>query len=125
MDEGELGADVRSFVLKYIDSVAQLEALLLLQHSPAQTWTLGEIAKRLYAREEDLAEPMQRLVSSGLAAKAGDAYSYESASDSLHAAVLNLADAHRHRLIPLTNLIHSKPRRIREFADAFKFRKEP
>jgi hypothetical protein len=27
-------------------------------------------------------------------------------------------------LIPVTNLIHAKPSRIREFADAFKLRKD-
>lgn len=27
-------------------------------------------------------------------------------------------------LIPITNLVHAKPRRIRQFADAFRFRKD-
>lgn len=31
---------------------------------------------------------------------------------------------YRTHLIPITNMIHAKPRRIREFADAFRFRKE-
>jgi hypothetical protein len=124
MSDAELGDEVRSFILKYIDSVAQLEALLLLQRSPTERWTLKDVAKRLYAREDDLADPLQRLAVAGLVVRTGDFYSY-GASESLNAAVLEVADAHQHRLIPLTNLIHSKPRRIREFADAFRFRKEP
>jgi hypothetical protein len=35
-----------------------------------------------------------------------------------------LADAYAKHLIPVTNMIHAKPRRIREFADAFRFRKD-
>jgi hypothetical protein len=33
-----------------------------------------------------------------------------------------LADAYARHLIPITNLIHDKQRRIREFADAFRIR---
>jgi hypothetical protein len=35
-----------------------------------------------------------------------------------------LAESYAKQLIPITNLIHGKPRRIRQFADAFKFRKD-
>jgi hypothetical protein len=38
--------------------------------------------------------------------------------------IARLADVYARHLIPVTNLIHSKPRRIREFADAFKLRKD-
>jgi hypothetical protein len=32
-------------------------------------------------------------------------------------------EVYARQLIPMTNLIHNKPGRIREFADAFKIRK--
>ena len=35
-----------------------------------------------------------------------------------------LAEAYAQQLIPVTNMIHTKPRRIRQFAEAFKFRKD-
>jgi hypothetical protein len=35
-----------------------------------------------------------------------------------------LAHTYSRHLIQVTNLIHTKPRRLREFADAFKIRKE-
>jgi len=35
------------------------------------------------------------------------------------------AEAYAKHLVPVTNLIHSKPKpRIQEFADAFRFRKD-
>jgi len=34
-----------------------------------------------------------------------------------------LVEVYSHHLIAVTNLVHSKPRRIGSFADAFKFRK--
>ena len=41
--------DLRDFILRHIDSVAQLEALLLLRASPDEDWDVGKTAKRLYA----------------------------------------------------------------------------
>ena len=35
-----------------------------------------------------------------------------------------LAEHYKRHLIPITNLIHAKPRRIRQFADAFKLKKD-
>ena len=34
------------------------------------------------------------------------------------------AETYRRQLIAVTNMIHAKPRRIRQFADAFKFKKD-
>jgi hypothetical protein len=38
--------------------------------------------------------------------------------------VERLAGSYANHLIQVTNLIHGKPRRLREFADAFKLRKD-
>jgi hypothetical protein len=78
--------DLREFILGHIDSIAQLEALLLLRRNPGTTWNASSVAQRLYVSEGE-------------------------ATDSRH-------------LIPITNMIHGKPRRIREFSDAFKFRRD-
>ncbi len=50
-------------------------------------------------------------------------YRYECASEARQK-VDRLASVYSRHLIPVTNMIHAKPRRIREFADAFKFRKD-
>jgi hypothetical protein len=36
--------DLREFILGYIDSIAQLEALLLLRRNPSTSWNAGSVA---------------------------------------------------------------------------------
>lgn len=124
MPEDTVAADLRAFIARYIDSVAELEALLLLRNSPDQKWTLKAIAKRLYTSETETAAALSRLCSDGMANCRDDLYQYDCAP-ALATTVDRLAEAYRQQLIPITHLIHSKPRRIREFADAFKLKKDP
>jgi hypothetical protein len=116
--------EVRDFILRHIDSVAQLEALLLLRANPGESWTVGGAAKRLYAGEPEIADVLTRLCEDGLVSVADSIYRYDAATAGQRSLVDRLADVYSRHLIPVTNMIHAKPRRIREFADAFKFRKD-
>jgi hypothetical protein len=49
--------DVRDFILRHIDSVAQLEALLLLRANPDEDWDAPKTAKRLYTTHQEIALP--------------------------------------------------------------------
>src|ERR1044071_4930644 len=44
--------DVAQFIIEKIDSVAQMEALLLLRENPQQQWDVTAVAKRLYRDRE-------------------------------------------------------------------------
>lgn len=69
---------------------------------------------------------MTRLAADGfLMATGNGCYRYGCRSQELKEMVDLLAEHYARHLIPVTNLIHSKSRRIRAFADAFKLRKEP
>jgi len=65
-------ADLRDFILRHIDTVAQWEALLLLRANPADTWDVGKIARRLYASDSDIADLLKRLCQGGIRAAALD-----------------------------------------------------
>jgi hypothetical protein len=121
--EEVVAADLRGFITGYIDSVAQLEALLLLRASADRKWTLAEIAGRLYTPEAETAHIIFRLCTGGLATQENGFYWYDCAPE-VAALVDRLADAYRRQLIPITNLIHAKPTRIREFAEAFRLKKD-
>lgn len=123
MSEDPLSDEVRDLILRHIDSVAQLEALLFLRERPAERWDAASVAKRLYAPAADMAAALAGLSNDGLLVREDDLYRYAPASDD-GARVDALAKAYAHHLIPVTNLIHSKPRNIRAFSDAFKFRKD-
>jgi hypothetical protein len=44
--------DVARFIIEKIDSVAQIEALLLLRDNSQQQWDVAAVAKRLYIDDE-------------------------------------------------------------------------
>lgn len=116
--------DLRDFILRHIDSIAQLEALLLLRRNPEEIWTAEASAKRLYISEADAKNVLDRLCADGLLSCSENLYRFAGQSDEQRQMVDRLADTYSRHLIQVTNLIHTKPRRLREFADAFKIRKE-
>jgi hypothetical protein len=123
MPDEQVPEDVREFILRYINSIAQLEALLLLWRDPNVTWDLASMAKRLYISERETAEVLAQLSTDGLLSVNEGTYRFNSPSPEQKQLVARLAEVYSKQLIPVTNVIHAKPRRIREFADAFKLRK--
>lgn len=124
MADDDVPADVRVFIAQYIDSIAQLEALLLLRNESQGTWDAARAAKRLYVSEREAGDLLTRLGDDGLISRVDDAFKYAPPDGELAALVDRLAEVYSRQLIPITNLIHSKPGRIRQFADAFKFKKD-
>jgi hypothetical protein len=111
-------------ILRYIHSVAHLETLLLLRANPKTTWDVAATAGRLHASESQAAEVLAQLCAEGLIARENDLYRYAGQSAETLAMIDRLAEFCSKQLIPITNLIHGKPRRIRQFAGASKFRKD-
>ena len=124
MSDDPIPADLRDFILRYIDSVAHLEALLLLRAHPETAWEPLAVAARLYTRAEQAGEVLAQLCDERLLDREEGLYRYRGQPSEHIAMIDRLADAHTKQLIAITNLIHGKPRRIRQFADAFKFRKD-
>jgi hypothetical protein len=116
--------DVREFLHKYIDSIAQLEALLLLRREISAPWDVAMVAKRLYVSNGDASDVLRRLLAHGFLKLNQQTYQYQ-CPEELDSLVGHVADVYGRQLIPVTNFIHNKPARIQEFADAFKLRKEP
>jgi len=119
---------VHRLILERIDSVAQLEALLLLRSEP-QDWDAARVAGRLYVSSGEAALLLSSLQARGLFNMNGESgvYRYEPATPELAEAVDLLAETYRTRLIPMTKLIHSKSSStssVQRFADAFRLRKE-
>ena len=117
---------VRTFVLKYVDSVAELEALLLVRSSHAESgWDVPTLSARLYIGEAEAGAVLHALHRRALLSRDGGNYRYDPKPIALRAEVDALAHAYPRFLIPITNLIHTKPRAsLRDFADAFRLREE-
>jgi hypothetical protein len=120
----QLPAELREFLARHIDSIAQLEALLLLRSAPDTVWDAQGTAKRLYIGEQEAIETLAHLAAHHLLASDAAGYRFHPQTQELLDAVGLLADHYKRHLIPITNLVHAKPRRIRQFADAFKLKRD-
>jgi hypothetical protein len=120
--------DVAQFITNQIDSIAQLEALLLLRREPHGIWSASTLAERLYITEKQTLDALEQLRAGGLITALGSdptCYRYEPISPQLRDLVDRTAEVYSKHLVPVTNLIHSKPKtRVQEFADAFRIRKD-
>ncbi len=124
MADDRIPDDVRDFIVRHIDSVAQLEALLLLRNNPGQSWDVPAAAKRLYASEQEVLGVLSRLRDDGLVSFNDGIFVYVGGSEQVREVVDRLSEVYARQLISVTNIIHAKPRHIRQFSDAFKFKKD-
>jgi hypothetical protein len=126
MSMTEIPDEVRRFIVETIDSVPELEALLLLRADPARTWSVDQAGARLYVSETVANHVLGSLAARGLIAQDGPRYRYAPARADLDEVVSDLATTYAASLIAVTRLIHSKPApSVLEFANAFRLRKEP
>ena len=120
-----ISEDIRVFILQRLNSIAELEALLLLWRNPDQDWDIAGLAKRLYISEAVACRVLLQLREQNLVEENNGFYRYGRYSEALGMIVDQLAQLYTTHLIPITNLIHSKSSsRIQEFADAFVLRKD-
>ncbi|MDP2376624.1 hypothetical protein [Reyranella sp.] len=123
MADGEIPRNIRKFIARHLDSVGQLEALLLLRSAPGEAWEATRVAGRLYVDEREATEMLERLCHDGLLVCTEGTYRYSCRTEELQRTVDEVAHLYARQLIPITNMIHAKSRRIRQFSDAFRFRK--
>ena len=116
--------DVREFIIRHIDSVSQLEALLILHAHPEESWEVGRIASRVYTPDRELGAVLERFTAEGFLKRDGDLYRYDDKDPVIDRRIEELARCYASHLILVTNMIHSKPRNMRSFSDAFKLRKD-
>lgn len=123
----DIPALVLEFISKRIDTVTQLESLLIMSAEEDRTWTAEEIAARTYVTTASAAAVLNQLHRRQLVAITADGkrYQYRPASDDVRRAVAETATAYRTHLIPLATFIHSKASTsVKEFARAFSLKKD-
>ena len=103
MSDELIPEDVREFILKSIDSIAQLEALLLLRREPDTNWSAATIADRLYVDKDCVEAVLDRLCSEGLIIVSGGDYRFDCAAGEKRDLVDLLAVLYSRHLIPVTN----------------------
>ncbi|MGN6368397.1 MAG: hypothetical protein ACTHN5_09070 [Phycisphaerae bacterium] len=129
MPNEELDPAIHQFISAHIQSVAQLEILLLLHTNPAQAWTPAAIARELRIEASGALQQLTGLASSGLVKRdppESDNYFFAPASEDLARGTHALAQAYLVRRVTVIGLIFAKPvDKIRVFSDAFRIRQDP
>jgi transcription initiation factor IIE alpha subunit len=116
-------ADIRQFVLRFVESIAEMEALVILSKSPDTQWTVDELATRLYIPRDEAERVLARLGQHGIAKFVDSRWRFARLHEDDAATVERLTLMYSTHLIAITNLIHSRRgSRIQEFADAFRLR---
>ena len=128
MTSPEIPARVLQFLAERIDSVPQLEALLLLWEDPQRLWSEEELAGRIYVSRQVAATILQALQRQQLviAEPASTVrYRYNPQWDDSGEVMPEVAAAYRRHLVPLATFIHSRASTaVREFARAFDLKKD-
>ncbi len=121
-----LSKDIEQFLIRNIDSVAELEGLLLMHRERGKGYTAPQLAGRLYITEGAAEEVLKALDRRGfLAFDSVNGFSYAPQSEVLEQAVVELAEVYSRFLIPITNLLHNKrSSAVQQFADAFRLREK-
>jgi len=126
MDAQELPERVLRFIAEQIDSVPQLEALLLLWREPDRWWNADEIASRVYVSREVGQHVLRSLTARQLATfDAASGYRFFCAGDDSLTLLAEVDSAYRRHLVTITKLIHSgASSSVRDFARAFELKKD-
>ncbi|MGH3995690.1 MAG: hypothetical protein ACRDSN_24880 [Pseudonocardiaceae bacterium] len=121
-----LPEDVHSFLYQNIDSVEQLEVLLLLWQSPARGWSAEEVARALYSHPSSVVRRLTMLLGQELLREMEPGcYQYSPRTEAQHRAVARVAETYRERRVAVITLIASKPvENVRAFSDAFRLRRK-
>jgi hypothetical protein len=127
MQKADIPPAVLQFILKRIDTVTELETLLIMSSEEARAWSAEDIANRIYAAAPSasavlLALERQRLVKAN---DDGSQFHFSPASEEERQIVAQTAIAYRTHLIPIATLIHKKASGpVQEFARAFQLKKD-
>jgi len=116
---------VRRLIAERIDSIPELEAILLLRQGSTQPWNVEDTGKRLYVSPLVAAHILHVLTERGFLSCSDDKYRYEPDDAKLAEAVDLLATTYSRHLIEVTKIVHAKPSAsVRLFAAAFRLRKD-
>jgi hypothetical protein len=130
-DTSGVSAEVSNFLADHIESVLELELLLVLRADAARAWTATDLATQLKIDPAFATAQLEKFYDRRLlSAERGTdrpepAYRYAPAPAELDAAVAAVAAAYASHRVTIIGLIFSKPTsNLKTFADAFRIRKD-
>lgn len=123
----EVPDHVLRFIEECIDSVPQLEALLIMIENASSKWSVVDIAARTYISHAEAARMLERLDRRHLIRTddAGGHYQIHLPDSSRRALLEDVARTYRANLTHIATFIHEKPPApVKEFARAFDLKRD-
>jgi hypothetical protein len=122
-----LTPEAEEFIERVVDTIHQLEVLMLLHRSPHRFWRIDEIAGALEITSRTVTSSVVGLHKNGVLVAEGTdpvGYRYEPRSVALHAGAESLVAAYAvDALLVVKSVLEKPPRALRTFSDAFLFRR--
>lgn len=121
MSYEDITPEIREFVARYVSSVGDLEALLLLHGRGPEGLTAEQVAERLYTNVDSEARRLAELAAKGLLAANGGRFTFSPVNPAHEGLMRHLEALYRTRRVSMISLIYSKPlKNVRDFSDAFR-----
>ena len=128
MNVKALPDDVVRFLNEHIESVEQLEVLLLLHRAAGSAWTADMVAAALHTQPASAGRRLAALHEHGLIDRAQPeppAYCFVLDGSGSNEMIDTVADTYRERRVAVVTAIASKPmENVRAFSDAFRLRRK-
>ncbi|HEX7858693.1 MAG TPA: hypothetical protein VF773_00035 [Verrucomicrobiae bacterium] len=119
---------MEKFIAGEINSLEQLEILLLLSGNPHRTWSVNGVYEVIKSSPQSVKDRLNEMTERGVLRKEveGEArYQFAPTNDALWKITSELRDAYKERSVKVVQAIYSKPPdAVQEFARAFRLRKD-
>lgn len=124
MSESDLSGDIQQFLVGNIQSIEQLEILLLLRASPDHVWTVREVYQRVLTNETSVEQSLGKLCEHDLIQKA-DASTFQfKASPDTEKILEELARLYKEKPTRILYALYGAQRpELDAFTQAFRIRK--
>jgi hypothetical protein len=119
--------ELKQFIAQNVESLAQLETLLVLHKDPQRERTVAELAREVYISTDMCEGIVADLERRRLAVRTagGDRYRFHADDAAAQQLVDQLAQYYRERRVAVITELYSKPtKKVQTFADAFRLRRE-
>jgi hypothetical protein len=120
--------ELEQFIAQHIESLAQLETLLLMRQDPERQWDCAELSRLLYITPDMCGGLVSDLVQRGFVGRVAGAegrYQYQPANPDFDRLLGDLSAIYHDRRVAVITQIYSRPqKKVQTFADAFRLRRE-
>lgn len=126
MSEKAIPEEAQRLIARHIHSVEQLEILLLLRKAPEKPFTVQDVFRVIQSSVASVTASLSYFANEGFLVQEPEGhYRFAPGNAELAKAAAALSEAYHERRVAVIEAIYNKPSDpVRNFADAFKLRKE-